>query len=388
MEYRSFRDWNISAIGMGCYGLSGSYGHVDWESYQRTLQRAYELGINFFDTAQAYGEAETFLGQVIRPFRKKIYLATKVSGTEGPKAYLSEAAVQAACHASLKKLGTDYIDLYQVHFDDPHTPVEVTVAALDRLVSEGKIRHYGVCHLPVQKIREYLAFGDVFSILMELSVVARTARDTLLPLCREHNLAALAFSVTGRGGLTGRLDRQTRFGPGDIRRMDPLFQRERFESMQRVARKFAEIGKGYGASAVQVAIAWVLAQEGIVCALTGTSKVPHLEENVKASELHLKPEDLRVMEAFLEAEEAAIASCQKDAIRAILTHPLPASPEAAFNDLVYALETAVIIGWSDEKDIYPIFRELFSLKEKCNVTGSVKLVEMQTRIRELLQIDY
>lgn len=387
MEYRSFRDWNISAIGMGCYGLSGAYGHVDWESYQRTLQRAYELGINFFDTAQAYGEAESFLGQVIRPFREKIYLATKVSGTVGLKAHLSEAAVRAACHASLKKLGTDYIDLYQVHFDDPDTPVEVTVAALDRLVSEGKIRRYGVCHLPVQKIREYLAFGDVFSILMELSAVARTARDTLLPLCREHNLAALAFSVTGRGGLTGRLDRQTRFEPGDIRRMDPLFRRERFELMQRVAEKFAEFGKAYGATAIQVAIAWVLAQEGVVCALTGPSKVAHLEENVKASELHIRPEDLRVIEAFLEAEEAAIVSRQKDTIRAILTQPLPASPEEAFNDLVYVLETAVLIGWIAENEIVPVFRELFSFRNAFDDLGRAKLEEIQAKAGVLLRID-
>lgn len=372
---------------MGCYGLSGAYGRVDRESYRKTLQRAYELGVNFFDTAQAYGEAESFLGQVIRPFREKVYLATKVSGKEGLKPDLSKVAVRAACHESLRKLGTDWIDLYQVHFDDPDTPVEDTVAALDRLVCEGKIRHYGVCHLPVQKIRKYLACGDLFSILMELSAVARNSRDNLLSLCHEHHLAGLAFSVTGRGGLTGKFDQQAGFEPGDIRRMDPLFQRERFESLQRVAKKFAEIGKGYGASAVQVAIAWVLAQEGIVCALTGPSRVAHLEENVKACELQFKPEDLRMIEAFLEAEDAAMAGRQRETIQAILTRPLPASSEAAFNDLVYVLETAVLIGLIEEDAIVPVFRELLSLRNMVDDLGLAILEDIQARVKKLLQLN-
>lgn len=381
MRYRTFRDWRLSAIGMGSYGLSGAYGRVDRQSYRRTIERARELGVNFFDTAQGYGEAEAFLGRAIRPFRKEIYLATKVSGNRGLRMDLSEAAVRQACHASLKNLGVDCIDLYQVHFDDPRTPVEETVAALERLAAEGKIRHYGLCHLPAARIREYLACGQVFSILMELSAAARAARQTLLPLCREHHLAALAFSVTGRGGLSGKIRSPARFEPGDIRRMDPLFQRERFASLQRLAARLAETGRAYGASSVQVAIAWVLAQEGVVCALTGPSDPAHLEENARAADLDLQPADLAALEAFLDAEEAALAERQRETLRAILAQPLPASPEAAFNDLVYALETAVLLGSIEEPEVLPLFAELLALRNEPDGLDPLKLKEIQARAR-------
>jgi aryl-alcohol dehydrogenase-like predicted oxidoreductase len=191
--------------------------------------------------------------------------------------------VLASCEQSLDRLNTDHIDLYQVHFDDPDTPVEETVGALDQLKAAGKIRHYGVGHLPTSRMAAYFATGQVFSALAELSAVARSARKRILLLCREQDVGLIAFSTTGRGLLAGQIGPQTTFEEGDLRRIDPLFQRERLASGLRIAQRFRTLGAQYGKTPAQAAIAWVLAQPGVLCALTGPSTLPHLEENLGGS---------------------------------------------------------------------------------------------------------
>ena len=259
MEYREHDGFRISEVSLGCYALSGAYGTKDVEEFKRTLRRAYELGVNFFDVAEAYGDAEQLLGEAVKPFRKEVYIATKVGICRGLKPDLSRAYIERACEESLERLQTDYIDFYQVHFDDPDTPVEGTVGALEGLTSAGKIRRYGLGHLPVERVERYFELGKVFSVMVELSAVAREARERLLPLCRAHNVGAIAFSVTGRGLLTG-IQGRPQFEPGDIRNIDSLFQRERFQSGLRVAGKLAELGERYGKTPAQTAIAWVLTQ--------------------------------------------------------------------------------------------------------------------------------
>jgi len=272
MRYRSHNDLEVSEVGMGCYALSGSYGSVNPEKYKSVLNHALDLGINLFDTAATYGEeAEKLLGEVVSPIREDVVLSTKIGMGEDGKTSLAYEDVKNACEDSLDRLSTDYIDIYLVHFDDPETPVKETVKALEDLKQEGKIRHYGVSHLPTERVKEYLKKGDVSFCLMELSAVSRQSRKKLLPLCQEFGAKAIAFSVTGRGVLSGKINEDTEFDPSDIRKMDPLFKKERFKSALRISKKLEEIGKKYEKTSTQVAINWVLSQEGVVSALTGPS---------------------------------------------------------------------------------------------------------------------
>ncbi|MFO7596034.1 MAG: aldo/keto reductase, partial [Desulfocurvibacter africanus] len=247
----------LSEIGVGLYALSGAYGQKDPQAYRQMLLRAIQAGITFFDTADTYGDqAEALLGEVVRPYRRSIFLATKVGMRGGRSPDLSREGLFAACEGSLRRLQTDCIDLYQIHYDDPATPVSETVGALEDLQRAGKIRRYGIGHLPVERIHAYLAAGQIFSGQFELSGVVRDTRSVLLPLLRAHNAGLIAFSVTGRGLLTGRFAEKPVFASGDIRSIDPLFQRERYASAQRTAAQFAELGRQLGKSSVQVAIAW------------------------------------------------------------------------------------------------------------------------------------
>jgi aryl-alcohol dehydrogenase-like predicted oxidoreductase len=380
MEYRGHRGWRISEVGVGCYALSGVYGQKEPAEYRCMLERAYELGVNFFDTADAYGDAERILGETLRPFRDEVYVATKVGVRQGVEANLSGDYVRAACEESLRRLGTETIDLYQVHFDDPATPVEETVAALDGLVAAGKVRRYGVGHLPPSRVREYFREGDIFSVMVELSAVARDALETTLPLCREHGVGAIAFSVTGRGLLTGRYQLGHQFAPGDIRSIDPLFQRERFESGLRVAERLAEIGRGHGKSAVQVGIAWALAQPGVICALVGPSTVAHLEEDLGGVGWHLPLEEEAALDSFLSEEVRRLARAQRASVGDILSGPLPEDPEQAFKDLLYALETVVQLGLASEAEVLPLLHELFGLRERLDASALPGLQDLCRRM--------
>lgn len=362
MNYRECGSLRFSEVGVGCYSLAGAYGRKDLDEFARMIRRAYELGVTFFDTADAYGDAESILGRVVRDFRSAIHIATKVGVVSGASMDLSPARVKRACEESLARLGTDYIDLYQVHFDDPKTPVEDVVGALEDLVASGKIRHYGVGHLAAEKIARYVEVGRPFSVLMELSAAARDARSKLLPLCRRHRMAAIAFSTTGRGILTGAIREGHVFPDGDIRQYDPLFQREQFRSALRVAARLADVGRRYGKTPAQAAIAWVLAQPGVVSALTGPSSVPHLEENVGGSGWKISDEDLASFDAFLSEEDARLDRERRQAVVTIATSALPQDPAAAFRDLVYALDTAATTGMCSEAQIVPLFEELLAFQ--------------------------
>lgn len=383
MKYRQHRDWRISEIGFGCYGLSGAYGTVDKDAFIDTIWAAHEQGINFFDTAQGYGDAESFLGKAVAPFRDEVYVATKLSGENG-RTDLSRDSVRQACETSLKRLNTDVIDLYQVHFDDPDTPVLETIAALESLVEDGKIRQYGLSHLSLSRVRIYAEYGDPFSMLLELSPVARTSTQTLIPVCEKHDIAVFAFSITGRGILTGRYSSDHVFETGDIRRMDPLFKRERFESSIRIQEYLSGMSTRYGKTAVQLGIAWVLAQPQVVCALTGTSSPEHLAENAAACQITLNLGDLQAMNRFLADEEERLAIKQRKTVHRLLTQPLANEPEQAFNDLVYILETAIMVGDVEEEDVIAAFRELFTLRQNLDMEAWRKMQGIQAYLRDVI----
>lgn len=385
MQYRQHKNLTISEIGLGCYGLSGAYGPKDIAQYRETLQRGFDLGINLYDTAEAYGEAERILGEVVKPFRQEVILSTKVGVRDGYQPDLSAGYIHQACERSLLALGTDRIDIYQVHFDDPDTPVEETVTALESLVEAGKIRYYGLGHLPALRILEYAHFGDPFSMMMELSPLARSAVGEILPLCFEHDLAGIAFSVTGRGLLTGKLMTNNEFKAGDIRVIDPLFQRASFQSGLEVAQKLAEFGARHGKTAAQAAIAWVLAQPGVTCALTGPSSVAHLEENVGGSGWTFTAEELAKFNNYLQEEEIHLQALQRQAVQEILTEPLDKKVEHALIDLVFASENAIKYRMIAEEALLPIFYELIALREAMDENARHKLVEIQGELREMIQ---
>jgi aryl-alcohol dehydrogenase-like predicted oxidoreductase len=343
------------------------------------IHRAYDLGVTFFDTADVYGPGERILGRAVAPFRDQVWIATKVGASADGHPNGSAEHVVSSCEDSLRRLQTDIIDLYQIHFNDPDTPVEETVEALKTLKEEGKIRHYGVGHLPLPRMEAYLATGDVFSSLMELSAVARRARERAIPLCREHGVGVIAFSITGRGLLTGKIGPEHDFEEGDIRRIDPLFQRERLASGLRVMEQLRGLGERYGKSPVQVAIAWVLAQPGVVCALTGPSTMPHLEENLGGSGLELAPGDLETLERFFEKEDERVEREQLQNVRAILSEEL--SEERAFADLVYTIETLLQIDLAAEEEVLPLFQELWPLRGRRDAAALTQMREVQGRLR-------
>jgi aryl-alcohol dehydrogenase-like predicted oxidoreductase len=386
MDFRTYHNLTLSEIGFGCYGLSGAYGSIDLESYKRTFLRAYELGVNFFDTAEGYGNAEQFLGDIVKPFRNEIHIATKVGVKDGFKPNLSLEYIQTACENSLKVLQTDYLDLYQIHFDDPTTPVEETINALELLVRQGKIRYYGLGHLPLPRIQAYIESGDPFSMLTELSPVARTALNDILPVCQALGVGVIAFSVTGRGLLTGKINAETTFEANDIRNMDPLFQHESFRSGLRVEKKLSEIGKRYGKTSAQVAIAWVLAQPGVICALTGPSTIPHLEENLGSSGWNFTNDDYRDLDIFLAEESDRLLEAQRATIGQLLSLEITDKPQQAFTDLIYVVETAVTLNLVAENEIMPLFMELFGLRENLDQNAVVALERIRKRLKETIPI--
>jgi aryl-alcohol dehydrogenase-like predicted oxidoreductase len=385
MEYREHRGVKLSEIGIGSYALSGIYGKIDPQSFRRMIERAYELGVNFFDTAEAYGSAERILGEAVRPFRNEIVLSTKVGIKKGARPDLSAEYIQSACQESLQNLQTDYIDLYHIHYDEPDREVEEVLGALDELVREGLIRHYGLDHVSPERLKVYLEKGRAFSILVELSLVERNSLNELLPACNKEDVAGIAFSVTGRGLLSGHFREVEQFSPDDFRRSDPLFQRERFQSGLRITEKVREIGRKYGKSPVQAAIGWALHQPGIISALTGPSSIKHLEENLGGSGWRFEREDILEMEQFLVQEQTKLEEDQRVSLKNILTGELAMEPHQAFTDLVYVLETAFCLGMASESELLPLFYELIPLREQMeNRTTREKMIPIQAQMREKL----
>lgn len=391
MEYRKKNGYKISALGLGCYSLSGAYGKKDHTVFVELVRWAFENGVNFFDTADTYGDsAEEILGTAVKPFRNEIYLATKVGIREGTKPNLNEDYVIKACENSLRRLKTDRIDLYQIHFDDPATPITETISALDKLVHQGKIREYGLGHLSVKRIQDYVRWGTPFSVLTELSVVARESLNNLLPYCRQNNLAGIVYSITGRGILTGTIIDGTTFEPGDIRILDPLFQRERFQSAIRITNALGNIGTRLGKTSTQVAINWVLSQPGITCALTGTSSKSHMMENIGSCGWRLDKISLDQIDEILVEEKKILQDQQQETLKKLISNHLKPDPMEAFLDLIYIIETAVLLRIIPEETLYPLFLELFQYRDelKPEIIPKLEIIHQQLReeINKILEL--
>jgi aryl-alcohol dehydrogenase-like predicted oxidoreductase len=293
----------VSALGLGCMGMSEFYGALDDEESLATMERAVERGITFFDTADVYGSGrnEELVGRFLRGRREKVFLATKfgnVRGADGSFLGVNGRPeyIQQSCEASLQRLGVAVIDLYYQHRVDSSLPIEETVGAMARLVEQGKVRFLGLSEAGAATIRRAAAVHPIAALQTEYSLWTRDPEKEILPTCRELGITFVAYSPLGRGFLTGEIKRFEDLSADDYRRKTPRFQGENFQRNLDVVKKIEEIAGEKRCTAAQLALAWLLAQGPDIVPIPGTKRRKYLDQNADAVRVQLSKQDLARIE--------------------------------------------------------------------------------------------
>lgn len=316
MKYRNFSDTDIklSALGLGAMGMSYSYGRPDDKESLATLDLSLDLGINFWDTADVYGNGanEVLIGKALKGRRDKIFLATKfgnvfeennlgfIESGQGHPTHIDGSAkhVKEAIDASLTRLGTDYVDLYYMHRPDPKTPLEETFTALGDLVKAGKIRYVGVSEFSPEQIKAANAITKISALQSEYSLITRGVEKEILPLTKEMRLTFVPFSPLVRGLLSGHLNVKS-LDSKDFRSNNPRFQGEALNNNQKLAAKLSEIAREKGVTPAQLSLAWVLAQSENIIPIPGTKHQKYLRENASAVEITLSEVENNALKQLL-----------------------------------------------------------------------------------------
>jgi aryl-alcohol dehydrogenase-like predicted oxidoreductase len=293
----------VSAIGLGCWGMSGSYGPADEHESEATLLHALDLGVNFIDTADSYGDDghnESLIGRVLEDRRREFVLATKTGWVKraGPDGTTTVGVdgrperIRTACAASLARLKTEVIDLYYLHRVDPDVPVEESVGAMAELVAAGKVGYLGLSEVSEATLRRAHAVHPIAALQSEYSLWTREPEATVMPTCRELGIAFVPFSPLGRGFLTGAVTGREGIAPGDWRANNPRFTEENLASNRSLLGPLERVAQAHGGTIAQVALAWVLSRGEDVIPLPGMKRRRHLDENVAAVAIELTPEEL------------------------------------------------------------------------------------------------
>ena len=293
----------VSALGLGCMGMSASYGRIpDKKEMISLLRAAFDRGITFFDTAEVYGPFtnEELVGEALSPVRSEVVIATKFGfelDPSGERTWLGVDSrpehIKEVAEASLKRLKTDYIDLFYQHRVDPDVPIEDVAGAVKELIAEGKVRHFGLSEPGVETIRRAHEVQPVTAVQNEYSLWTRTPEAEVLPLLEELGIGFVPYSPLGRGFLTGKIDESTRFESSDFRNILPRFSAEARKANQALVDLLQSIGERKRTTPAQIALAWLLAQKPWIVPIPGTTKLNRLEENIGAVAVELTTDDLR-----------------------------------------------------------------------------------------------